>query len=169
MKKKATPDTDTARAFLSRYRPAAVHVTLLEKRLQRLQDRARGPRSPNLTGLPGAPRGTVGDPTGELVAELEDTKKELQKATATRDQIKTEIRRELNALPRESETDERIVMLLRARYVDGEPWSGINEILFGGEDDFEDEDRKESYLRRCHKLHHKALYELSKMLMEDIQ
>lgn len=167
--KRTKPDPDEARQFLGRYLPAKTRAELLQTRLQRLQDRASGPRGPHLDGLPGAPRGTVGDPTGGLAQELIDTEDELREATATRDQIKAEIRRELNALPRESETDERIVMLLRARYFDGELWSGINEILFGGEDDFEDEDRKESYLRRCHKLHHKALYELSKILMEDIQ
>ena len=158
------PDLDRARRFLERYRPAAVRVTLLEKRLQRLQDRASGPRAARLDGLPHG--NMTSDQTGELAAELEDTKSELQEARAKADAIRAEIRRELNALPRESETDERIVMLLRARYIDGEPWSGINEILFGGEDDFEDEDRKESYLRRCHKLHKQALETLSKIIME---
>lgn len=158
-------DTDRARRFLERYRPAAVRVTLLEKRLQRLQDRASGPRSPHLDGLPGAPRGTTGDPTGSLAQELIDTEDELREARAKADGIKAEIRRELKALPRETENDERILMLLRAKYLDGENWSGIAEILYGDRADFDD--KLESYTRQCHKLHQKALYELSRIIMEE--
>lgn len=161
------PDPDEARRFLGRYLPAKTRAELLQKRLQRLQDRASGPRSARLDGLPGPPRGTTGDPVGELAAELEDTKKELQEATATRDQIKAEIRRELNALPRESETDERERLILLAKYIDGEDWAGIAEIIYGDRADFDD--KLDSLIRQCHKLHHKALYELSKIVMEDMK
>lgn len=165
--KRTKPDLDRARQFLARYLPAKTRVELLQTRLQRLQDRASGPRPARIDGLPGPPRGTTGDPVGELATELEDTKSELQEARAKADAIRAEIRQEIGYLPRETENDERARLVLLGRYIDGEGWDTINELLFGDNEDYTD--KQESYLRRCHKLHHKALYELSKIVMEDMK
>lgn len=55
--------------------------------------------------------------------------------------------------------------MLQTRYLDLEPWTGVAEVLFGQRDDYED--RQESFLRRVHKIHGKALAALAELVPLD--
>lgn len=61
--------------------------------------------------------------------------------------------------------DQRAV--LQMRYLDGCRWLEITEMLFGGDPDYFDE-RQDSFLRRTHKIHGKALAALAKLVPLDV-
>jgi hypothetical protein len=62
----------------------------------------------------------------------------------------------INALP---SVEERQVML--ARYMDGQDWRTITRAVFGSLPDFEE--KEESYLRRIHRIHGRALVDINKI------
>lgn len=62
----------------------------------------------------------------------------------------------INAVPR---VEERQVMY--ARYMDGQDWRTITRAVFGGLPDFEE--KEESYLRRIHRIHGRALVNINKI------
>ena len=158
------PDPDKARRFLERYRPAAERVTLLKRRLERLQERATAPPSPTLDGLPHAP-GHEPDRIGDLLARIDECKADLEAAQAEAATLRQEIKKKISAMPGDSVARERQRTVLQARHLDGETWVGVAWCLFGDREDFDN--KVEGYTRQCHRIHGDALQELSKILMED--
>ena len=164
-KRKPTLDpADRARSYLERYRPAAERVTLLQRRLERLRERATAPPSPTLDGLP---RGTRAGPDriGDLLALVDETEAELREAQREAGELRAEIRAAIRWMPGTTARAERERMLLLARYVDGERWRGCAEILFGDRENYIDQ--AQGFERQCHRIHNDALLTLSKTLMED--
>lgn len=161
-KKPATKsETDPALQFLGRYRPAAVRVSMLQARLDRLRERAKVPPGPHLDGLPHG-RGATSDAVGDLVVRITEAESELKEAQDEAERLRREIRAAIRAMPSATPNDVRMQTILETRHIDGERWPLIAWLLFGEEDDFEE--RQESYLRRTNRLHGEALQALSKIL-----
>lgn len=156
-------ETDRALRFLSRYRPAAERVTLLQRRLERLRERAESPPGPVLDGLPRTRARP--DRIGDLLARIDECKADLEAAQAEAATLRQEIKKKITAIPSDSVARERQRTVLQARHLDGETWGGVAWCLFGDREDFDD--KTESYTRQCHRIHGEALQELSKILMEE--
>ena len=161
-KKPATkPETDPALQFLGRYRPAAVRVSMLQARLDRLRERAKAPPGPQLDGLPHG-RGATSDAVGDLVARITEAESELKEAQDEAERIRQSIRAAIRAMPSDTPNDIRMQTILETRHLDGERWPLISWLLFGEEDGFED--HQESFERRTFRLHGEALQALSKII-----
>lgn len=127
------------------------------ERLERLESKLTSPRSAALSGMPGA---ATSDPDRLAlpIAELE----ELRQATAEQSAELRDLRRRIDAAIRLIDgpdwPNRRAV--LRMRYLDGERWETIAQLLFWRDPDFLL--KKESYIRRTFKIRKGALRALAK-------
>ena len=67
-----------------------------------------------------------------------------------------------NLLKQLRKSDERLV--IRMRYIDGESWNGVCDMMFGAKDDYDD--KRESYLRRVYQVHGHALAHMAQLAAE---
>lgn len=119
---------------LQKYTELLAEIEIEERRLKALQ----GSESINRR----LARAGIDDALNKL---LDQEEKEYEALTGT-----------INALP---SVEERQVML--ARYMDGQDWRTITRAVFGGLPDFAE--KEESYLRRIHRIHGRALVNINKI------
>ena len=127
------------------------------ERLERLESKLTSPRSAALTGLPGA---AAPDPDRLALplAELE----ELREATAEQAAALRDLRHRIEGAVRLIDgpgwPNRRAV--LRMRYIDGEQWETIAQLLFWRDPDFQM--KQDSYIRRVYKNRKAALRTLAR-------
>ena len=119
---------------LQKYTELLTEIEIEERRLKALQD-----------------NGTINYRLAR--AGIDDNLKKLLDNEQTEYEALTGI---INALP---SVEERQVML--ARYMDGQDWRTITRAVFGSLPDFEE--KEESYLRRIHRIHGRALVDINKI------
>ena len=127
------------------------------ERLERLESKLTSPRSAALSGVPGA---TVSDPDrlAHALAELEDLRTENRKrAEALRD-LRHRIEGAVRLIDGPDWANQRAV--LRMRYIDGEQWGTIAQLLFWRDPDFSI--KQDSYIRRVYKIRKAALRTLAR-------
>lgn len=127
------------------------------ERLERLESKLTSPRMATLTGLPGA---AASDPDRLAlpIAELE----ELRQATAEQSAELRDLRRRIDAAIRliDGPGWPNCRAVLRMRYLDGERWETIAQLLFWRDPDFQT--KQDSYIRRTFKIRKAALRALAK-------
>ena len=162
----ATISTDEVKRYLQLYGDRDREFFDLVERRAVLQLRAYAPSSAQLDGMPHSP-GFVSDRTGNIVEQLEELDIELNAKKMDLRALYHEIDEyigQIKAARRRGWPDRRAV--LQMRYLDLADWSMITTMLFGQRGDFED--RRESYLRRTHRLHMTALLELAELTIQEM-
>lgn len=141
------------------YRDLNREIDNTVERIENLEDKMYFVGSPTLSDMPKA--STVeGDKIGKMVSLHEELKERVRNLIA----LRTDECKWISGLAsRLKDPDEKAV--IEMRYIDVESWSKVSKMLFGGDEDFEE--KSESYLRRCHKLHGRALANLERITKQD--
>lgn len=126
------------------------------ERLERLEARLTSPRSAALSGLPGA---AASDPDRLTfpVAELQELQAETKKQAAALRDLRHRVEGAVRLIDGPGWPNRRAV--LRMRYIDGEKFETIAQLLFGRDPDFQM--KQDSYIRRVFKLRKSALRALA--------
>lgn len=126
------------------------------ERLERLESKLTSPRSAALSGLPGA---AASDPDRLTfpVAELQELQAETKKQAAALRDLRHQIEGAVRLIDGPGWPNRRAV--LRMRYIDGEQWETIAQLLFGRDPDFQM--KRDSYIRRSFKIRKAALRKLA--------
>ena len=120
-----------------------------EERYERLNQKLVDIGSPELTDMPRNPSPDY-DHMAEMLYRLEELEKEIK---GKRDFLRKERKWVEDILwYMQSATEKKII---RLKYLDKEPWKDIQFILFGGENDFLEND--ELYARKVYRIHGNAL------------
>lgn len=142
-------DVKDVKRRLSDYRELDRYIDNQVERFENLTSKMYYLGAQELTDMPKSPN-TVQDRTGLLVAQKEELEKKIGSLIERRTEEKKWI---MSVLSNIGKADE--VTVIECRYIDGADWKTIAKILFGMEEDYAD--KEESYLRRCTKLHGRAL------------
>lgn len=147
------------KSWLQRYQKAARDSESLDARVANARARTETARTSRLDRLPHG-GGFAGDTVGAALARVDEFEREAREARTYAMALYRDIDATIKKISGPGWPDQRAV--LRVRYLDLEGWTGVTEVLFGARDDFED--RQESYLRRVHKIHGKALAALAELV-----
>lgn len=142
--------------WLESYRERQQDLAACYERLERLEARLTSPRSAALTGVPGAAApdpDRLALPLAE-VQELRETTAE--QAAALRD-LRYRIETAIKLIDGPGWANQRAV--LRMRYLDGERWETIAQLLFWRDPDFLM--KQDSYIRRVYEIRRRALRALA--------
>lgn len=150
--------------WLNRYREAYSDLENLWSRIDAARSRLESARTSILDGMP-HDHGGSSDRIGAALAQIEELQAEAGKLREKAESLRHKTEAAIRKINGPRWPDRRCVLL--CRYVDGESWPVVAEILFGSRPDFED--RQESYLRRVHKLHGEALSELEQIVVTDFE
>lgn len=149
---------ERVKQWLMKYQQGERTLDIMIERLEALEARLSTVSSPKLDGLPhGSP---TYDRTLSLIAQKEQLEWQARKMVQSQTENRLEIERAVELLPK---ADEKAV--LQMRYIDGEKWGDVAQMLFGSRDDFFD--REDSYIRRTTKLHGQALQNLTRIMSEE--
>lgn len=126
------------------------------ERLERLESKLTSPRSAALSGLPGA---AASDPDRLTfpVAELQELQAETKRQVAALRDHRNRIEGAIRLIDGPGWPNRRAV--LRMRYLDGEQWEVIAQLLFWRDPDFQT--KQDSYIRRAFKIRKAALRKLA--------
>ena len=143
--------------WLESYQERQQDLAACYERLERLEARLTSPRSAALAGVPGAAA-----PDPDRLAHALTELQELRDATAEQAAALRDLRRRIDAAIRLIDgpgwPNQRAV--LRMRYIDGEKFETIAQLLFWRDPDFQL--KQDSYIRRTFKLRKAALRALAK-------
>lgn len=144
------------RRWLESYRERQQDFEASCERLERLEARLTSPRSAALSGLPGA---AASDPDrlAHALAELEELRTENRKRAAALRDLRHRIDGAVRLIDGPGWPNRRAV--LRMRYIDGEKFETIAQLLFGRDPDFQT--KQDSYIRRAFKIRKAALRKLA--------
>lgn len=148
---------ETLKRWLESYRERWMDLDSSYERLERLESKLTSPRSAALTGLPGA---AAPDPDRMTftVAELEEMRKATAEQSAELRDLRHRIEGSIRLIDGPGWPNCRAV--LRMRYLDGERWETIAQLLFWRDPDFLL--KQESYIRRTFKIRKAAFRALAK-------
>lgn len=142
------------KAWLLAYREREAEIEMQMERLERYMTRHETAGAQELTGMPGSHR-PPSDIMAEYVARKEELENEIRSAISAQNETGREIESILQNMNSASEKS-----LIRMRYMDRCSWSEVSSMLFGSKPDFED--RRDSYLRRVHRIHKSALSHMAR-------
>ena len=144
------------RRWLESYRERQQDLSACYERLERLESKLTSPRSAALSGLPGA---ATPDPDRLTfpVAELQELQAETKKQAAALRDLRHRIEGAVRLIDGPGWPNRRAV--LRMRYIDGEKFETIAQLLFGRDPDFQT--KQDSYIRRAFKIRKAALRKLA--------
>ena len=126
------------------------------ERLERLESKLTSPRPAALSGMPGA---AVSDPDRLAIplAELEELRQSVATQAAALRDLRNRIEGAVRLVNGPNWAHKRAV--IRMRYIDGEKFETIAQLLFGRDPDFLM--KQDSYTRRVFKVRKAALRELA--------
>lgn len=153
--------TGLVKERLRQYGECARELADLVERRGVLRARAISPKASNLDGMPHS-EDFSSDRLGALMGQLEQIDHEVESKKAEEKRIYHDLDAyigRIKAARRRGWPDRRAV--LQMRYPDLASWPETAAMLFSQKADFED--RQESYLRRTHRIHAKALMELAEL------
>lgn len=154
--------SEAIKDWLRRYQEAVRDSEALDSRVANARAKAEAARTSHLDGMPHG-GGFAGDTLGAALARIDELEGEAREARAHAVELYREIDTAIKGISGPGWPDMRAV--LRVRYLDIEPWEGVTEVLFGQRDDYEE--WQDSFLRRVHKIHGKALAALAKLVPLD--
>lgn len=137
---------------LREYRDTETYLWEQIERYESLESKMLSVASPVLTDMPKNPSPS-NDRFSKYVAQLDEIEREIKRVRLHQDSEKAWV---LSVL-RHINPSERSVILIR--YIDGEEWTKVSEILFGNREDYEE--RKESYMRLTTRRHGRALEDMA--------
>lgn len=140
---------DALKLRLDDYREAEKDIEHQNERLDLLVTRMAGVGAQVLTDLPRSPSPPT-DRISDMLHKKQELEDELREMLAAHKEERQWIESVLHHLRK---ADERAVV--RFRYIDVMSWNTVNDAMFGGKEDFLD--KEETYLRRAHKVHDRAL------------
>ncbi|MCD8398271.1 MAG: DUF1492 domain-containing protein [Lachnospiraceae bacterium] len=152
-------DAKSIKTRLLQYREKERDIDNQIERLDALAAKLYGVGSPQITDMPKG-SSPSGDRTLSQIArkqKLEEQVKEMINEQADEQKWIESV------LGRLSIADEKAV--IRMRYIDGEKWDNVSELLFGSKDDYEE--KRDSYLRRVTKLHGRALINMARIIEQE--
>lgn len=150
-------DVHTVKEWLIGYQDIAREVYCQNERLERIETKL-DVGAITISDMPKSP-----SPTGDRMADLIAIKLELEEAIGEECRIMRTMRERIEyVLGQVRSADERTV--IRMRYIDGEMWGKISEMMFGGLEDYDD--KADSYLRQVYRDHGYALYHIARYLDE---
>ncbi|MCD8051276.1 MAG: hypothetical protein LUE89_06315 [Clostridiales bacterium] len=150
--------TENVKQWLLRFLDGEHAIDVQIERLERLEARIEGTGSPNLDGMP------RGSPNHDRVASMLAQKEEFENKIRSMITAQADRRRMVEQyVDRLRKPDEKAV--IEMRYLDGERWKDISQMLFGSKADFAD--REDSFLRRTTRLHERALINLVAVMGQD--
>ena len=143
--------------WLESYQECKQDLDSSYERLERLESKLTSPRSAALSGLPGA---AASDPDRLTfpVAELQELQAETKRQAAALRDLRHRIEGAVRLIDGPGWPNRRAV--LRMRYLDGEQWEVIAQMLFGRDPDFQT--KQDSYIRRSFKIRKAALRTLAR-------
>lgn len=154
-------DKDAVKAWLLEFREREKDIQEQLNRLDIIDMRITSLASPTISDMPKST-----SPYQDRSAFLIATKVDLENDIKQQQEEQLRTRKEIEIVIKKlKKSEERSV--IRARYLDCSfyhedklcDWNDVNSTLFGGREDFLD--REDSYLRRVHKIHGAALFNLS--------
>lgn len=148
--------------WLQRYGEAERDSAALDSRVANARAKAEAAKVSRLDGMPHA-TGYAVDTLGAAMARIDGLEQEAQEARAHAVALYGEIDAAVKQLTGPGWSDRRAV--LQIRYLDGCRWEEVAEMLFGQRDDYEE--KADSFLRRVHKIHGKALAALAEFVPLD--
>lgn len=148
---------ESLKRWLESYMERQRDLDATYERLERLESKLTSPRSAALTGLPGA---AASDPDRLTfpVAELQELQAETKRQVAALRDLRHRIEGAVRLIDGPDWANQRAV--LRMRYLDGERWEVIAQLLFWRDPDFQL--KQDSYIRRVYKIRKGALRALAK-------
>lgn len=155
---------EQVKEWLLRYRDTQTDVDNQLARLDEMEAKMTAPRTAQLDGMPHGGGNSI-DRIGGDLARLEQLEAEVREALAEGKRIYDEIEKAVKKIKGSGWGDQRAV--IRARYLDLCSWSDVAFLLFGKRADFLD--KEDTYLRRCHKIHARALVALAEILSRDFE
>lgn len=129
------------------------------ERMERLAAKMTGIGSPEISDMPKA-HNAAADRLADMIAQKDELDASIRAAIQRQSRERNSIEEMLAKLRR---ADERLV--IRMRYIDGQSWGKVNDMMFGNREDFSD--RQESYLRRIFRTHGQALYHMAQIVAEE--
>ena len=156
--------SEAIKDWLRRYQEATRDSAALDSRVSAMRARAEAARTSCLDGMPYA-TGYTGDTLGAALVRIDELEGEAREVRAHAVELYREIDTAIKRISGPGWPDMRAV--LQMRYLDGCRWVEAAEMLFGGNpDDFAE--KQDSYLRRVHKIHGKALAALAELVPLDV-
>lgn len=149
---------EAIRERLEDYRSDEREIENQTERLERLKNKMYEVGAQNLSGMPHAPSPS-NDRVSDFVYRKEELEKEIGDLIIGHRETREHIERILKKIKK---PDERAV--IRSRFIDVQEWGDVNEMLFGGNDDFLD--KEESYKRRTMYIFNSALTSMAKYVID---
>ena len=146
-------DTDAVKVKLAEYVEKVKYYRHQCERMDRLKTKIIGVGAQVLSDMPKSPNHD-NDRAADLIAQKIDLEKELGATAAELVEERRGIERAISSL---KNADQKAVIL--SRYIDGDSFKDVNELVFGGKVDFAD--KEESYMRRVFNIHGAALIGLA--------
>ena len=148
---------ETLTSWLESYHERQRDLDATYERLERLESKLTSPRMATLTGLPGA---AASDPDrlAHALAELQELREATTEQAAALRDLRHRIEGAVRLIDGPGWPNRRAV--LRMRYIDGEQWETIAQMLFGRDPDFQM--KQDSYIRRVYKIRKAALRTLAR-------
>ena len=144
---------------LTDYREREKYLDMEIERLDRMEDKLTSAGSPTISDMPKAPS-AVQDRMAALIAVKVDLENEISEEIKFQQKERQYIEGVVKKLRK---AEEKVVIKLR--YIDGQSWNDIVDILFAGKEDFID--KEDSYLRRVHKAHGMALENMAIIISQE--
>lgn len=151
---------DSIKNWLNRYGELQKGIDLSIERLEALQAKASATNAPAWDDMPSHASGARKSKVETNVSLIADLEKTIREQIEAADSYGKKIDAALWTIKGKNAPLLRAV--LQCRYLDGLSWNETNSILFGRLEDFEL--REDSYLRRTHLLHAKALDLLAELV-----
>lgn len=156
-----TYDVQGVKEKLMEYRETEKEIDSQIERLERLQAKMYGVGSPQLSDMP-KPTGVAGDRISGLIAQKDELESKIRKMINDH----TDQRNRIESLVcKLRKADQKTV--IRMRYLDGEKWCDISEVLFSSRDDYEG--KEDNYLRTVGNIHGRALLNIAKLIDKENQ
>ena len=128
------------------------------ERLERLEEKAGLPSSPNLTDMPKS-QNAVPDRLADTIARIIDLKEDIKELQCEQNSERKNLEKLIRKL---KNADEKAI--IRLRYFDSEEWEDIIMFVFGDEIDFID--KYDAYKQKVFRLHKSGIINMSKINAE---
>lgn len=137
---------------LREYRDTEVYLWEQVERYEYIETKMMSVGSPVLSDMPKAPSPS-NDRFAKYAAQLDEIEGEISRIREHQEEEKEWV----ISILKHIKPSERSVILIR--YIDGEDWTKVSEIMFGDREDYEE--RKDSYLRLTTRRHGRALEDMA--------
>lgn len=141
---------------LLRYRDRDREIDNEIKRIENQRVKLTSLRSPEVSGMPHATN-TESDRIGTMLARIEEMEQQVKRLIDCQNEEWSWIQ---GVLCHVKMADERAC--IEIRYIDGESWPKVTDIIFGGEEDYEE--KRENYIRQTTRLHGRALQQMAEFI-----